>query len=215
VKVRVVRWSAQIVVAGVVVSCPPRAWCQGESAADPPITASQRVEWVVDGTLGLRSVTVFGPAAAGFQTGLNTPPEWTRSWFGFGRRYLERGVDVAMSSSIEAGLGAMSGEDPRYARLGHGRMRARAFYAVRTTFVARHGDGTWHPAWARYVANVANTMIENAWLPPSETTAGQTARRSIAGIVSRIGANALTEFWPDIAKRLHLSDSHAVTSRFD
>ena len=62
-------------------------------------------------------------------------------------------------------------------------------------------DGHLAPAWGRYAANTLNNVIENAWLPPSVTTPGQTARRSASGFVGRLIGNMYEEFWPD-ARRL-------------
>src|SRR5580765_7554130 len=69
------------------------------------MTAGDRVEWTVSGAIGLKSLTVIGPLAAGFSTWIDVPPEWKRSWEGFGKRYAEREADVAISNTIEAGLG--------------------------------------------------------------------------------------------------------------
>jgi hypothetical protein len=178
---------------------PTGAWCQTNVAES--ITPSQRIDWIVDGALGLRSLAIIGPLRASIQTGLDTPPEWKRSWSGFGKRYLQREADVTLSNSIEAGLGAIWGEEPRYVRSGHGGIRTRLRYAIKTAMVAQHRDLRWHPAWGRYAGNVLNNIIENAWLPPTATTAGQTALRSGLGVLSRIGGNAFEEFWPD-ARRL-------------
>src|SRR5258707_14788005 len=58
-------------------------------AAAPPIGARERIDWIVDGVVGPRSLGV-GAFAAGWQTGLDIPREWQRTWSGFGKRYLER-----------------------------------------------------------------------------------------------------------------------------
>jgi hypothetical protein len=166
-----------------------------------PATIRDRVNWTVGGTIGPRSLFAVGPLAAAWQTGFNQPSEWGRSWSGFGKRYLEREADVAISNTIEAGLGAIWGEEPRYVRSGRHGIGARARYAIETAFVAQRRDGHLAPAWGRYAGNVFNNLIENTWLPPSATTPGQTVARSLLGLASRIGGNAWEEFWPD-AKRL-------------
>jgi len=179
---------------------PTSGWSQ-PATSYVPITAAQRVEWIVDGTVGLRSLAVIGVMGASFQTGINTPSEWERSWKGFGKRYLQREADVAISNSLEASTGALWGEEPRYIRSGRGNISERAQYAIKTAFLAQHRDGSLHPAWGRYVANTVNNLIENAWLPPSVTTPGQTALRCLLGFLTRMGGNAFEEFWPD-ARRL-------------
>jgi hypothetical protein len=160
------------------------------------------VKWIVDGTIGSQSLFVVGPLASGWQTMWNQPEEWGQSWSGFGKRYLQREVDVTLSNSLEAGVGAIWGEEPRYVRMGRGRFGARVKWSIKTAFVTQWRDGKLHPAWGRYIGNTVNNVIENTWLPPSSTTIGQTTYRSVAGLLSRVGANAFEEFWPDVLRLL-------------
>ena len=103
---------------------------------------------------------------------------------------------------MEAGLGAIWGEEPRYIPAPPGSIRSRAKYAVKTVMLAQRGDGHLAPAWGRYVGNVLNNVVENAWLPPSVTTPGQTAIRSANGFLGRLCGNLWEEFWPDLRRRL-------------
>jgi hypothetical protein len=167
-----------------------------------PITGAERINWIVDGTLGPRSLVV-GVLAATWQMSWDTPREWPRSPSGFGKRYLEREADVAISNTIEAGLGALWGEDPRYFRAPRGSVGSRAAHAFKTVVLAPRPNGQFKPAWGRYAGNVVNNVIENAWLPPSQTTPGQTALRSANGLLGRLAGNLWDEFWPDI--KTHLS----------
>ncbi len=166
-----------------------------------PITSRERIEWIVVGTIGVKSLTLVGPLAAGWQTAFNTPEEWGRSWEGFGKRYLAREADVAISNTLEAGVGALWGEEPRYIPSGRKGIWPRARYAMKTVFLAQRRDGGLALAWGRYVGNTLNNIIENSYLPPSITTPGQTVLRSANGFLSRLGGNVWDEFWPD-ARRL-------------
>jgi len=189
---------------------PEAAIAPTQPPAPPPLTAlnykpptlGERRDWIVDGTIGPRSLLVVGPLATIWQTGFNTPSEWGRTWTGVEKRYGEREVDVAISNSIDAGLGAIWGEDPRYVPSGRRGIWPRARYAIKTAFVAQRRDGHLAPAWGRYAGNLVNNVIENASLPPSVTTAQQTIFRSALGLVGRLGGNAWDEFWPDVYKRL-------------
>jgi hypothetical protein len=169
--------------------------------APAPITGVERINWIVEGMLGPRSLGV-GVLASTWQTSLRIPDEWSRSAYGFRERYLEHEADVAISNSIEAGLGALWGEDPRYIRAPRGSVRSRVAYAVKTVVLAPRSDGQLKPAWGRFAGNVFNNVIENAWLPPSMTTPGQTALRSANGLLGRLAGNLWDEFWPDIRTRL-------------
>jgi hypothetical protein len=189
------------IITAIVATVP--VWATGQPAAPyEPVTPSQRVYWIVDGTVGPRSLGIVGVMGASFQTAVNTPSEWERSWSGFGKRYLQREADVAISNTLEAGVGALWGEEPRYIRWGRGKFGERARYAMKTAFLAQHRDGLLYPAWGRYVGNTVNNLIENAWLPPSATTTGQTALRCVLGFLTRMGGNAFEEFWPDVRRYL-------------
>ena len=165
-----------------------------------PITDAERVGWIVEGTAGKQSLLLVGPLAASWSTAWNTPEEWGRTGSGFAKRYAEREADVAISSTIEAGLGAIWGEDPRYVPSGRRGIWPRARYALKTAFVAQRRDGRLQPAWGRYAGNVFNNLIENTWLPPSITTPGQTALRAGLGFATRMGGNVFEEFWPDVVR---------------
>ena len=211
-------WHAAVVFLAVsLIALTPRpASCQPaadigvleQTPARPPLTAEayvsitpgQRVEWIVDGTIGTRSLFVVGPLATVWQTGFDTPEEWGRGASGIAKRYAHREADVAISNTIEAGLGALWGEDPRYIRSGRKGIWPRARYAMKTVFLAQRRDGRLKPAWGRYAGNVFNNLIENTWLPPSVTTPGQTALRSGLGFLGRLGGNAWEEFWPDVVR---------------
>ena len=166
-----------------------------------PIGTRQRVGWIVDGIVGPRSLG-FGAIAAGWQTAWNSPAEWGRGWSGFQRRYLARGADVALSTTLEAGVGALWGEEPRYIASHRRGIWARARYSMKTVVVAHRPDGRLRPAWGRYVGNTMNNVIENAWLPPSATTPRATIVRSASGLFNRLAGNLYEEFGPDVQRML-------------
>ncbi len=91
---------------------------------------------------------------------------------------------------------------PRYIPSARKGIWPRARYALKTSVLAQGRDGRLRPAWARYAGNTLNNVIENSWLPPSQTTATQTALRSGMGIVTRMGGNLWDEFWPDVVRLL-------------
>lgn len=167
-----------------------------------PITGKERLKWIGDDLASVRSSLEVGALATVWQTGWNVPSEWGRTWSGAGKRYLAREADVALSDTLEAGLGSIWGEDPRYVRAPPGPFTSRVAWALKTVFLAPRPDGHLAPAWGRYAGNTVNNLIENTYLPHSVTTPGQTVWRSVEGLLSRAGYNAWQEFWPDVKKRL-------------
>src|SRR5438105_7538084 len=168
---------------------------------DLPMTPADRIHWIVDGTIGPKSLGV-GVIAAAWQTAWNVPEEWGQTWSGTGKRYLQREADVAISNSIEGGLGAIWGERADYIRSGKKGLKPRLGYALKTVFLAHRPDGHLEFAWARLGGNTVNNLIENTWLPPSATTWQQTTWRSASGFGTRALGNVWEEFWPDVSRRV-------------
>lgn len=166
-----------------------------------PITVGERGNWIVGSTVGPFSLGL-GVTAATITTAWDTPREWGRSWDGFGKRYMEREADVAISVAMEAGFGAIWGEEPRYIPSGRRGIWPRARYAMKTVFLAQRRDGHLAPAWGRYLGNTLNNVVENAWLPPSMTTVGGTLSRTGLGFLGRLGGNLWEEFGPDAMRAL-------------
>jgi len=181
---------------------PATALAQQDPRASQPMTGAERIHWIVDGTIGVKSLTVVGPIGVAWQTAWNQPEEWGQTWSGAGKRYLHREADVAISNTIEAGLGAIWGERADYVRSGRKGVKPRLAYALKTVFLAHHADGHLEFAWARLAGNTVNNVIENTWLPPSATTWQQTTWRSASGFGTRALGNVWEEFWPDLKKRL-------------
>jgi hypothetical protein len=162
-----------------------------------PIRMNERLDWTIDDTIGPLSLAA-GAFKAAYETALNTPKHWGRSPSGFWKRAENREIDVALSSSIEAGLGAIWGEEPRYIPSHQSGIWPRVGYATKTVFVAQRPDGHLAPAWGRYAGNVFNNVIENTWLPSTVTTWQRTLVRSSGGFLSRWAGNVWREFWPDL-----------------
>src|SRR6476620_8629384 len=80
-----------------------------------PISGKQRIQWAALQTFGPESLAV-GTLSAGIGTARNNPYEYGPHWEGFAKRYGMRFTGIAASNTIEAGLGAIWGEDPRYIR---------------------------------------------------------------------------------------------------
>jgi len=186
----------------LVVFTPAAALAQQQTPRiDEPMTAHERIHWIVDGTLGPKSLGV-GALAAAWNTAWNVPEEWGQTWSGAGKRYLQREADVAISNSIETGVGAIWGERSDYIPSGKRGIKPRVGYALKTVFLAHRPDGHLAPAWGRVAGNTINNLIENSWLPPSATTWQQTTWRSAAGFGSRAIGNVWEEFWPDLSRRV-------------
>jgi len=167
-----------------------------------PITPAQRLHWFAYSTAGPVSLLLAGPVSAAWGTMLDRPKEYGPHWGGFADRYGMRLTGVSTGNAIEAGVGALWGEDPRYFRSPKRGFGTRTKYVVTSTFLAPHRDGSWHPAYARYIGNVGNNFLSNTWRVPSERSPGDAVVRCTFGVLADMASNAFIEFWPDVKKRV-------------
>ncbi|MGD0438073.1 MAG: hypothetical protein ABSB86_16545 [Bryobacteraceae bacterium] len=183
------------------------------SDAPRPVTAKQRAEWVVSYTVGPQAI--IGEAiSAGLGTWRDKPSEWGTHWDGFGKRAGADFAEAAVSHTMEAGLGAIWGEDPRYARDAGAPFKNRLGHVFKMTFLARDRNGNLMPAYARFIAIPSSAAISEAWRPPSEQSAGDVGARIGLGVLGRMSSNAFNEFWPDVRRLVfrRRSDQASFTS---
>jgi hypothetical protein len=102
---------------------------------------------------------------------------------------------------MEAGLGAIWGEDPRYLRSLSESFGGRVGHVVKMTFLAANRQGQLRLAYARYAAISGSNFISNAWRADSEATVGSASVRVALGFLGRLSSNAFQEFWPDVRTR--------------
>jgi hypothetical protein len=124
---------------------------------------------------------------------------------GFGKRFGLRLSSVGTSNVMEASLGAIWGEDPRY-RVGHDATAGGHFsHAFKMTFLAQRNDGTVAPAYARYIAYAGSNAISDAWRPDSQVNFSSTMTRIGERFAGRLLGNMFQEFWPGIKQHTFLN----------
>jgi hypothetical protein len=161
------------------------------------ITGHQRLQWFWSQSFGPPSLSV-GVLSAGIATARDKPVEYGPGWDGFGKRYGMRVTGVVTGNAMNAGFGALWGEDPRYFRAAGESVGRRVRNVVVMTFMARYRDGHLAPAYARYIATPGNNFLSNTWRVDSEATNSAALKRTALGFAGRMGANAFREFWPDV-----------------
>jgi hypothetical protein len=109
---------------------------------------------------------------------------------------------IGVGNAVEAGTGVFLREDPRYFRVPGRPFKARTGNVIRLAFEARHVDGSFGPAYARYIAIPGNNFLSNAWRVQSEANTHDALLRTAEGFAGRMLANGFEEFWPDVKQRL-------------
>ncbi len=141
------------------------------------ISGNERIAWA--------TVETFGP-----------------HWDGFAKRYGMRFTGTAASNTIEAGLGAIWGEDPRYVRNPNLPFKRRIGHVFLLSVAARDGHGNLMPAYARYIAIPGNNFLSNTWRVSSDSTTSAALTRTAYGVLGKITSNAWSEFWPDVKRHV-------------
>jgi hypothetical protein len=173
-----------------------------EARRTPAATPMDRLLWFDRKTFGVLDLGGSIPAAA-WLTFRDQPHEAGPHWRGFAERYSVSVSTSALSNAMEAGLGAIWGEDPRYFRSrGGASFTSRLGHVVKWTVVAPDRDGELRPAYARFIAISGSSYMSNGWREPSDTDAEHSLSRIGLGLLGRMGSNAVDEFWPDVRRKL-------------
>jgi hypothetical protein len=166
-----------------------------------PITANQRLRWLVTNTMGPAHLTG-GLFTSAFGTAVDRPREYGPHWGGFADRFGMRMTGIVTGNAIETGAGFLLHEDPRYFRVPERPFRSRVGNVIRLTFLARHDNGNFGPAYGRYLAISGNNFLSNSWRVDSEANTHDAILRTAEGFAGRMAANAFEEFWPDLQRHV-------------
>ena len=166
------------------------------------ITGDQRALWVIQSTVGWQSLA-YGVIPAGVGTAQNHPREFGTHWEGFGDRYGIRLSGLATSNTMEASLGAIWHENPRYKPEPEKSFGGRVESVVYQTFFTRRADGRFEPAYARFMAIPGSNFLSNTWRANSEADTSHALERTGYGFAGAMGSNAFHEFWPTVKSHLH------------
>jgi hypothetical protein len=143
----------------------------------------------------------FSVVTAGLSTWQNDPAEWGPGWGGFGKRYGSSLGRRVIANGVEASLGAVWAEDPRYHRIGEGKIAGRVGNVVKMTVLAYDRQGNTMPAYSRY-AGLAVSSYSAFWLPDRQRDAADFFSRIAVNLTGRLTGNAMREFWPDLKKKM-------------
>jgi len=166
-----------------------------------PFSPGENLRWYTANTIDPANLAG-GIFEAALGTAPNRPKEYGPHWGGFARRF---GIGMAQSvtgNAIEASGCLVLREDPRYFRAPGRSFRARVTNVVRLTFAARVRNGSFGPAYARYMAVIGNNFLSNSWRVNREANAHDALLRSAEGVGGVLASNAFEEFWPDVRKWL-------------
>ena len=144
---------------------------------------------------------LFPAVQAGLNQARNRPQAWGQGVEGYGRRfgsaYGQHLIGSTVSNAIAFGLH----EDNRYFKSGKTGV-GRLSYAITSTLLARHDDGSRFISFSAIGGGAAGAFISRAWQPRSANSAGDGAVSFGYTIAARAGVNVLREFLPRRLERI-------------
>ncbi len=163
----------------------------------------------VTGKLQFHAKTTYDPSAvlgmaayAGVLQEANAPTEWGQGAAAYGKRFASTLAWSGIHSTLAFGLDSMLHEDPRYFRsTGTGFWR-RSGHAIRGTVLTRTDRGGETLSIWRIGSAYGAAFLSNQWYPDRLNTVRLGAIQGSVTLGSGLLGNLLSEFWPDIKKKL-------------
>ena len=175
-----------------------------DTTAPSPLTASQK------GYLAFRSMidpfnilTVVGNSAITIGVDAHSP-------YGPGMRGFGKNVGI---SFLQEATGEFIGtfavcsifhQDPHYHRLPQARPVRRIAHAIGRTLIAQSDTGALMPNYENFITYPATAEIANLYVPGIQGNLSSTVARIFIGLATDPINNLITEFLPDLARRVHI-----------
>jgi hypothetical protein len=177
-----------------ISSPPPREFA--------PMTRYERLGNYVSG-LGNPESVFNAAASAAISQATNSPKEWGGGAEAFGERIGSAFAQHIIRNTLQYGISAALHEDNRYFVSGESGFLRRTKYAVMSTLLARHDNGSRSVSFSRIGGSAGAAFISRAWQPNSTTTAGDGAVTFGFNMAAQMGFNVVREFMPDLKRRFH------------
>lgn len=174
------------------------------STAPSPLSVKQKGYLAVrDMVDPFNVLTILGNSA--FTIGLDAHTGYGPGMRGFGRNVGVTALQESTGEFIGTFLVcSLFHEDPHYHRMVDARPLRRVVHAIGRTFLAQHDDGTLMPNYENLITYPASAEISNLYVPGVHGDAASTIQRILTGLATDPVSNLITEFLPDLAKRVHI-----------
>lgn len=133
---------------------------------------------------------------SGWEVGTGTGPDLpTNGWEPFGERVGYNAAGISTTIFFTTGfVPALAHQDPRYFPLGHGPVKDRIRWAVRSEFVGVGDDGREMANYANLVGLALASIAVDAFTPRVSASIGDTAERYAIKVGIGTGLNVVREF---------------------
>lgn len=183
-----INWYARFIDGPKVKPMTPKekAWLAMRNVADPFNTIT--VLGTSAFTVGFDSHSAYGPGFNGFKraVGVSYTEDITAEFFG---TFL---IDSIMR------------QDPHYHRMPHAPIKRRIAHAIYTVVWTQGDNGKGMVNYSSVVGGIIEDEIGNLYVPGRETNLPASAERYGIGMATEPIDNFVTEFVPDVARRIHV-----------
>jgi hypothetical protein len=133
---------------------------------------------------------------SGWELGTDTGPDLpTNGWGPFAERFGYNAAAISTTIFFStAFVPAIVHQDPRYFRMGRGRVKSRIWWAVRSEFVGVGDDGHSMPNYANLLGFALSSTAIDAFTPRDSAGYGDTVERYAIKIGVSTGLNVAREF---------------------
>jgi hypothetical protein len=150
-------------------------------------------------------VNPWGAPKVAFSAGLdqwhNKPEEWGQGWDAFGKRSANIEGQYVTQKTVTYLISAPLHEDNRYFGSGKHSFWPRVQYALLSSILARHDNGKSYISVSQLGGVAAGAFVARAWLPPSQSSAGDAAVSFGITMANNVGVALVKEFLPDLLRR--------------
>jgi hypothetical protein len=175
-----------------------------DTTAASPLTVSQKGYLAVRDMIDpFNILTVVGNSAITVGIDAHSP-------YGPGMRGFGKNVGI---SFLQEATGEFIGtftvcslfhQDPHYHRLPQARPVRRIAHAIGRTVIAQSDTGALMPNYENFIAYPATAEISNLYVPGIQGNLPSTMARIFIGLATDPINNLITEFLPDLARRVHI-----------
>jgi hypothetical protein len=128
---------------------------------------------------------------------------YEQGWIGYGKRYGSSYADQFDGTILGNGIfPAVLHQDPRYFRLGKGKVSHRFIYALASTVRCKGDNGKWQPNYSNLLGNLAAGGISNVYYPAADRGFALTIEQGLVVTAEGAFGGLLIEFYPDIQKHV-------------
>jgi hypothetical protein len=164
------------------------------------MTAHQRLHRYLKDTVDPIAFLRSG-ASAGFGQWRDRPKEWGDGSEAFGKRFASSYAEHLTSATLMFGASSLLHEDNRYLPSGLTGLSPRLRYALESSVLARHNDGTRHVSISKLGAFLGAALISRRWQPHSSRGMGSAVSNFGVTMGVAAGFDVISEFLPDLLHR--------------